>query len=109
MTSGGASVASARPASSCGQGPVTAGGPILTATTDSCRALGDRPRARRSGDLTIHNQIFAFHRSLISGRNVTYGRSLRKIGCISTIAVAGAQDWLHLDSRTHLDKRVRSW
>jgi hypothetical protein len=87
MTSGGASVASARPASSCGHGPVSAGGPILTATTDSCRAPGvGHAVARRSGDLTIHYQIFAFNRSLISGRNVTYGRSLRKIGCISTAA-----------------------
>lgn len=39
---------------------------------------------RRSGDLTIHSQVFAFHRSLISGGNVTYGRPLRKIGCMST-------------------------
>ena len=58
MTSGGASVASARPASSCGHGPVAAGGPILTATTDSCRALGlGHAVARRSGDLTIHNHL----------------------------------------------------
>ena len=85
MTSGGASVASARPASSCGHGPVSAGGPILTATTDSCRALGvGHAVAGCSGDLTIHNQTFAFHRSLIRGGNVKYGLSLRKIGCIST-------------------------
>ena len=92
MTSGGASVASARPASSCGPGPVSAGGPILTATTDSCRALGvGHAVAGCSGDLTIHNQTFAFHRSLIRGGNVKYGLSLRKIGCISTLKFIGKE------------------
>ena len=85
MTSGGTSVASARPASSCGHALASQGGPILTATTDSCRALGvGHAVAGRSSDLTIHNQTLAFYGSLISSGNVTYGRSLRKIGCIST-------------------------